>query len=125
MRQLADCVDSLHTDPAALAVCIMGANDCFCAGADFSLAREVVNTSDRGLLMCDFMTDVTWSLLSLDAPVVAVIDGPAIGGGAELTTASDFRIGTVAICTFVSSKTVYAARRSKRPRHLEDTMGSR
>ena len=42
--------------------------------------------------MCRFMTDALNRLRNLDCISVSIIDGPAVGGGAELTTATDFRV---------------------------------
>lgn len=66
----------------------------FCAGLDFSLAKEVVNSPDQGLLMCTMMTEALNRLRALDVVSVAVIHGPALGGGAELATACDYRLIT-------------------------------
>lgn len=58
---------------------IQGKNDAFCAGADFTLAREVLTTPELGLQMCKFMTDVTNHLLALPVISTALISGPAMG----------------------------------------------
>lgn len=66
----------------------------FCAGLDFSLAKQVVNTPAQGALMCAMMTAALNRLRCLDIVSVALVHGPALGGGAELATACDFRLMT-------------------------------
>ena len=67
-------------------------NEAFCAGADFSLAKYIVNTSERGVLMAGFMTDALNRIRQSGLVSVCVVNGPALGGGAEITTACDFRL---------------------------------
>jgi enoyl-CoA hydratase/carnithine racemase len=83
----------LRVQENVVGLIIQGAGkDSFCAGADFSLVKTIVNTSQRGSLMSSFMTDATNRLRNCGLISVAFINGPAIGGGAELTTIADFRI---------------------------------
>ena len=119
IHQLMTIIDTLSTDPrytSTVAVLLRGhgsesfpsANPtdgpepgpdpslppAFCAGLDFSLAKEVVNTPDQGFLMCSMMTEALTRLRSLDMISVALIHGPALGGGAELATSCDYRVIT-------------------------------
>ena len=56
----------------------------------------MINTPDRGALMCDFMTDALNRLRQSDKISLAYIHGPALGGGAEVATSCDFRLMSVA-----------------------------
>ncbi|KAG7273241.1 hypothetical protein CRUP_001337 [Coryphaenoides rupestris] len=47
-----------------------------------------------GMKMCMFMQDALTRLLRLPLVSVALVEGRALGGGAELTTACDFRLVT-------------------------------
>lgn len=64
----------------------------FCAGADLNLVKEIVNTSEKGNLMCMFMTDLLTRLRQSSFISVCCINGSALGGGSELITSCDFRI---------------------------------
>ena len=71
---------------------IRGQGRVFCAGADLSLVRDRVNTSERGLMMSRFMTDALTRLRQSRYITVALLTGPAVGGGAEICTVADYRI---------------------------------
>jgi ethylmalonyl-CoA/methylmalonyl-CoA decarboxylase len=71
----------------------------FCAGLDFSVAKSVINTPEKGVEMCTMMTDAFTRLKKSPILSLALIHGPALGGGAELSTACDFRAMTTAPST--------------------------
>ncbi len=66
----------------------------FCAGGHLGQVREGLLRPDAARIMAEAMTAVLDALLDLPALSVAVLEGPAIGGGAELATACDLRVGT-------------------------------
>lgn len=95
MLQLGQIVDNLYEDPKSIqmkGLIITGEKDYFCSGASLTLAQNVVNTPDRGVLMAKYMTSILNHLRQYPTISVSLINGPAIGGGAEITTATDFRI---------------------------------
>lgn len=100
MAQLADYLDSLLLDHERLqsgqlpimGLVLRGQGSIFCAGADLTLVKEVVNTSERGLMMSRFMTDALTRLRKSRLISLSLLNGPAVGGGAELCTATDFRL---------------------------------
>jgi enoyl-CoA hydratase len=69
---------------------VLGSTDprCFCAGADLGLPdaeRAAVSDQLYGLYR---------TMVCAPAPIIAAIEGPAIGGGAQLAIASDLRVGS-------------------------------
>ncbi|KAM3873698.1 ethylmalonyl-CoA decarboxylase isoform 2-T2 [Diretmus argenteus] len=70
---------------------VQGAAGTFCSGSDLNAVRAISNPQD-GMKMCMFMQNALTRLLRLPLISVALVEGRALGGGAELTTACDFRL---------------------------------
>lgn len=86
---------------------LTGDGSTFCSGADLSggASAETFFTPECGAAMNMVMTDACNRLGMLPAISVSAINGPAVGGGAELCTATDFRMAAVsATVTFVQVK---------------------
>ncbi|WP_040494397.1 enoyl-CoA hydratase-related protein [Ilumatobacter nonamiensis] len=73
-------------DFAIRAVVLTGAPPAFCAGADLTGVEEGEFTADLGSVLRNFT--------ELPVPVIAAIDGPALGAGTQLVVACDLRIAT-------------------------------
>src|ERR1700750_341127 len=58
----------------------------FCAGADLTI------TDAERAAVSDLVYDCSETIITRPAPVIAVLTGPAVGGGAQLAAASDLRI---------------------------------
>lgn len=88
--------DNILSENKQLSVLVIKSRvqDTFCAGASFSLVRNKINSPENGVLMANFMTDCLNRLRACPLISVTLIDGPAVGGGSELATTSDFRIMT-------------------------------
>lgn len=90
-----DLIDALHELCAELeatprTLILRGAGGDFAAGADIAQLRERRAPEARaGINTRAFMR-----VHALPMPVIAVLDGYALGGGAELAYAADIRIGT-------------------------------
>ncbi|KAK5862640.1 hypothetical protein PBY51_018011 [Eleginops maclovinus] len=70
---------------------VQGASGTFCSGSDLNAVRAISNPQD-GMKMCMFMQNTLTRLLRLPLISVALVEGRALGGGAELSTACDFRL---------------------------------
>lgn len=67
-------------------VVLTGAAPAFCAGADLAGVEEGEFTADLGRMLRGFG--------SIGVPVMAAIDGPALGAGTQLVVACDLRVAT-------------------------------
>lgn len=77
-------------DPAARAVVITGAGGAFCAGTDLSDLVTVAPGARGG----EERPPGGWPIQQCPKPVVAAVDGPAVGMGAEFSTQCDVRIAS-------------------------------
>jgi enoyl-CoA hydratase/carnithine racemase len=69
----------------------------FCAGGDLALLRDSAVTGDLAEMLrtnAAAFADLIEAVVACPRPVVAVLDGPAVGGGASLALACDTRIAT-------------------------------
>ena len=78
--------DSLAAEPGVPVV--LGSADprVFCAGADLT-----ISAAERAAVS-DLIYDCCETIVTRPGPVIAVLTGPAAGGGAQLAAASDLRI---------------------------------
>ncbi|KAK0147659.1 Ethylmalonyl-CoA decarboxylase [Merluccius polli] len=93
MVELEERVAQLETWTQGKGLIVRGASGTFCSGSDLNAVRAISNPQD-GMKMCMFMQDALTRLLRLPLVSVALVEGRALGGGAELTTACDFRLVT-------------------------------
>jgi len=96
MRQAFDLVDA---DDEVRAVIVTGAGRAFCAGADLSAGADTFNygkaDADSGAnVRRDGGGTVTLRVFSCNKPVIAAINGPAVGVGATMILPMDIRLAS-------------------------------
>ena len=92
IRALREVVAGLEEDDGVLAVVLTGAGDeVFVAGGDLRALQEVEG-AEAGRKMARVTQQVFARLEALEVPVIAAINGVALGGGTELAAACDIRI---------------------------------
>jgi enoyl-CoA hydratase/carnithine racemase len=78
--------DALAAEPGVPVVLASADPRVFCAGADLTI------TDAERAAVSDLVYDCCETIVTRPGPVIAVLTGPAVGGGAQLAAASDLRI---------------------------------
>lgn len=88
-----DEVARLANDPDLRVLFVTGAGErAFMAGADLTEFPKVIESRENITAYLSGVSRACDQLEALDVPVIAEINGPAIGGGLELACACDYRI---------------------------------
>jgi enoyl-CoA hydratase/carnithine racemase len=93
MTQLFDHLENAGSDPACRVVIITGAGNTFCAGTDLRFL-DSIPPAERGYPGRLHDERGWWNIIACPKPVIAAVDGSAVGMGAEWTSMADVRIAT-------------------------------
>lgn len=88
---LVEIISELEKWKSGKGLFLHGTSHTFCSGGDLKTVRALGN-SISGEKMSSVMQTTLTKLLNLPLLSVAFVEGLALGGGAELTTACDFRL---------------------------------
>ena len=90
INSIADAYDEADADDAIRAVVLCAAGKHFCSGADFASRGDITETTEgRG---GQHLYKHASRMMSNKKPVVAAIQGAAIGGGLGVALTADFRV---------------------------------
>ena len=89
MRDLADALEKVDRDNNIRAVVLTSAGRAFCAGADLVSPTGIGGTGMSGI---DSLYDQAVRLFSIETPIVAAVQGAAVGAGLGLALVADFRV---------------------------------
>ncbi|XP_045150355.1 ethylmalonyl-CoA decarboxylase isoform X2 [Echinops telfairi] len=93
MLQLLEKVIELEQWTEGKGLIVHGANNTFSSGSDLNAVKSL-GTPEDGVALCMFMQNTLTRFMRLPLISVALVQGRAMGGGAEFTTACDFRLMT-------------------------------
>ncbi len=97
MRQdVAAAVRELASDASVCVLVITGAGRAFCAGADIGYMKDLLERGDTEnfTALVEAGRAVVTTIRETPKPVIASVNGPAAGGGANLALACDLRIAS-------------------------------
>jgi enoyl-CoA hydratase/carnithine racemase len=90
---ISEALDNAEDDPSVRCIVIKGTGDrAFCAGADVSFLKKLSSSEAKEVSKKGHKTFM--KIQNISKPVVAAVDGYALGGGCELAAACDFRIAS-------------------------------
>ncbi len=93
VEALAAAVNALRFDRSARVAVITGAGEkAFCSGAD--LKERATLSPDQVRLFISTIRDTFTAIEALPQPVIAAVNGVALGGGTELALACDLRVAS-------------------------------
>jgi len=95
-RELAEALEAVGGDPAVRAVIVTGAGSAFSAGGDLEFLQEIPAMPLARIKEVVYGTfqRVTRALRGMPKPVIAAVNGAAVGAGCEIAVAADFRIAS-------------------------------
>ena len=95
MAQMWDAWEMIDSDPEIRCAILMGAQGTFCAGADLKL-MHADQSDDPWHARFREDPDLHWRALlrhyRLKKPLIAAVEGYALGGGTEILQATDIRV---------------------------------
>lgn len=94
--EIGSALETLGADESVRSVIVTGAGRAFCAGADLKYLTHLIETRnlDEATALVEAGRRVITAIRSMPKPVIAAINGPAAGGGANLALACDLRLAS-------------------------------
>ncbi|HLS61445.1 MAG TPA: enoyl-CoA hydratase-related protein [Virgibacillus sp.] len=92
IQELRKVIKRLNEEDSTHAIIITGAGRFFVAGADIKEFVPALGHQDKALQMAEAGQALCNEIEAMDKPVIAAINGPALGGGLELALGCHYRI---------------------------------
>lgn len=95
-QDLALALEAAGADPAVRAVIVTGAGRAFSAGGDLKFLQEIPTMPPARIREVVYGTfqRVTRAIRGMPKPVIAAVNGAAVGAGCEIAVAADFRLAS-------------------------------
>ncbi len=83
---------TVDRDPETRAVVVRGADGAFSAGGDLDLVEEIARDWETRVRVFHEARDLVYNIVNCRKPIVAAVDGPAIGAGLAVALLADISI---------------------------------
>jgi enoyl-CoA hydratase/carnithine racemase len=92
--ELLSALQRADRDPAVRVICLTGHGDTFCAGGDINVLRELksANNEEGFVRLLDEGKAIVGLLRNSMKPTIAIVNGPALGGGFFIALSCDLRL---------------------------------
>ena len=98
MQEMIDALDRADADDEVRCIIVTGTGRAFCAGADLSAGGKTFDADSRedrpGGLQRDGGGLLTLRIFELKKPIIAAVNGPAVGIGVTMTLPMDIRLAS-------------------------------
>jgi len=89
---LASVWQTVDRDPDTRVVLVRGADGAFSAGGDLALVEDIATSWETRLRVFHEARDLVYNIVDCRKPIVAAIDGPAVGAGLAVALLADISI---------------------------------
>ncbi len=89
MDLLTDCLQEADDDPEVRVIVLRGSGDCFTSGGDLSQSSPEENTPENARKTYRKYCRAITTMRTIAKPIIAMVDGYAVGGGFAMVLASD------------------------------------
>lgn len=93
-KQLLALIKEFGADDESKVLILTGNGRGFCSGEDLKEASEFSDSAEEISQHVDLLQSITKAAWQIDKPMIAAVNGPAVGFGLEITLAFDVRIAT-------------------------------
>jgi len=90
--QLADVWRTVDRDPDTRVVLVRGADGAFSSGGDLALVEDIAKDWETRLRVFHEARDLVYNIVNCSKPIVAAIDGPAVGAGLAVALLADVSV---------------------------------
>ncbi len=96
LHEMKTALESIAARDDLRSLVLTGTGDAFCAGQDLKedIAVDAHGNRDLGAILEERYNPVVRALVELPIPVIAAVNGPAVGAGASLALLSDLVVAT-------------------------------
>jgi enoyl-CoA hydratase/carnithine racemase len=98
LSEMIDAFDRADTDDDVRCIIVTGAGRAFCAGADLSAGGRTFDADSRDDRRSGLQPDgggqLTLRIFDLTKPIIAAVNGPAVGVGVTMTLPMDIRLAS-------------------------------